>query len=41
MKNRIIPILFLLLGVISCMEEQDFDQADDIGANPVIEASIL
>jgi len=41
MKNRIIPILFLLLGIISCMEEQDFDQADDIGANPVIEASIL
>src|SRR5690606_23908640 len=41
MKNRIIPILFLLLEIISCMEEQDFDQADDIGANPVVEASIL
>lgn len=41
MKNRIIPILFLLLGVISCMEEQDFDQVDDIDANPVIEGSIL
>lgn len=31
----------MLLGIISCMEKQDFDQADDINANPVIEGSIL
>lgn len=31
----------MLLGVISCMDKQDFDQADDINANPIIEGSIL
>lgn len=41
MKNRIVPVLFMLLGIISCMEKQDFDQFDDIGATPVIEGSIL
>lgn len=31
----------MLLGIISCMDKQDFDQADDINAYPVIEGSIL
>lgn len=41
MKNRIVLVLFMLLGIVSCMDKQDFDQANDINAQPVIEGSIL
>ncbi|MEY8021576.1 hypothetical protein AB8P51_12140 [Muriicola sp. SD30] len=34
-------ILVLLLGLTSCVEEQNFDQFDDLEIIPTIEASIL
>lgn len=41
MGARIVLTLFMLMGGISCMDRQDFDQVDDINAYPIIEGSIL
>ncbi len=39
--HYLFSVLFLCLSLVSCIEEQDFDQADDIVIEPTLEASIF
>lgn len=42
MKKHVYILLFLVLGSLtSCVEDQDFDQWDDIDAIPTIDASLI
>ncbi|MCM4168493.1 hypothetical protein KCTC52924_02068 [Arenibacter antarcticus] len=41
MFNKILLVSLLLLGFVSCVEKQNFDQLDDLNITPTIEGSIL
>lgn len=41
MLNKILLVSFLLLGCVSCVEKQNFDQFQDLSIIPTIEGSIL
>ncbi|MEP0211871.1 MAG: hypothetical protein ABJD66_01555, partial [Cellulophaga sp.] len=39
--HYLFSVLFLCLSLVSCIDEQDFSQTDDIVIEPTVEASIF